>query len=536
MKIINNFLNTLLLKTGSLFTTALLPLFLVSINNAHALPNPLQEGNCNFQKLGPSQQTIDNKTYPSWAYIPNVYKDSWAVPVDLPVVLIMHGVGFNSQNNQSKYHQLAELLASHCLAVFTPDWPAVDKSLGQESMFTTISNAYLTGYSWRLGRNVALIGHSAGGDIVMRHADEINGLWKNGGFLQTQSIITMAASISDNHPAQTLRDVSPSLMVMQASHDTDATCTSASCSFRLYDKAGAVFNSSNSSEARYPNKTLWFLKFPNGNNFNSGHRIFTGGNQIPKAYVSAYLQWHVLNKGAYRSYFSEQKIPDSVEDLLDGKEILVSYSDNHKHIVANFENNNTNSRFYDGSNSKAGTIGRTSNVSTRKVRNAYGDKDKFSSHQTRLLDVRWDETTGSSYVRFRYYSARRLDIRNYETLTFRAGQRQQNGRVEEDEPAKIRVRLRSRDNNGDYAYTDKITRYVHWPVSKPDAVDEHSGPAEDLDLRINTVSSITIPLDEFDYDRDFNKAKLEEIRIYLDGEGAITIDDIEFTDKYDPPT
>ena len=164
------------------------------------------------------------------------------------------------------------------------------------------------------------------------------------------------------------------------------------------------------------------------------------------------------------------------------------------------------------------------------------EMDPFSPHKAKVLNAEWIRGTGvsgSSRLRFRYYTSKMPDIRNYRYLSFRVAQRSM-GHGEEDpfnpdeDSLDFKVRLFHSDSQ--YSILVKLSDYnqkIPYPKTKRIRVGSDD---TSTDVTKHPMHTVLLPLSAFKKSNGsaLDMSEIKEIKFYFYGKGRITMDSIEF--------
>ncbi len=492
--------------------------------------------------------TVGGHTDYVLGYLP---KNRLGILRNRPLVMIMHGQGSGSGFGDGNYFKkMAQHLAQNGFAVVRPDWQtgqyaaanhASQMTYAKDVLRENLDRVYSL-YGQYLSNDVVLIGHSVGGGVSIRYANVVNGHTIGNRKLSLKSIVALAPSpkIPDMRETRRLQSVSDSLLVIIPHGDRDiwgekdADTNLMATGIKLYDDTGIEWYTSSNNAKTFPEKDLMFIYKKGKHQGTYGHSSLANDANI-NGYINAYLRLHLYNDSRYQKYFKYRYKPESLESSLG---IVQSHADRYKLPVANFSKKSSR-YFYGGSSTAQGRIytARSNGVGeiVLGADNSW-KSDQYSPHDTQVLNVSWDRqgNSGFSALRFRYYSNKKKDLRNYNYLSFRLTQ-VSNGSGNSDyynpngNPLDFKLRLFN--NNGTYSnsiWVSEFEQEVSYPIRQKLRVGvDHL--REDVTKHI--MQTVMIPLSAFDWSSgggDFNFNGVRELKFYFYGKGRISIDNIEY--------
>lgn len=241
----------------------------------------------------------------------------------VPVVAIVNANSINAISNNNlnsgAYDKLSEHLANNGYLVIVIQRKNINVGSTEQvdDVLNVIEKVY-EDYGMAASNPLALVGHSVGGGVVMQAAKHINHQQRD---LSLQALITLAPKaqlLYEGYDPLTAMDV-PAYLNIYGSQDKDLGGTADDYTdFAAYDyvsnEYSTVPNGSNIEGELFKamlyihgadHKGLIGLDEPDGNEITDDQFISnTDQLCITKAYVTAFLNWHLNGHSLYRDFFS----------------------------------------------------------------------------------------------------------------------------------------------------------------------------------------------------------------------------------------
>lgn len=396
-------------------------------------------------------------------------------------------------------------------------------------------------FGTRIDDSIGLIGHSRGGEAVVRAADFIGTSPAPAGLRTIKAIISLAPT--DRWEQEDLIQDIP-YFVLYGSRDCDIDGGRKKKRFHLAPKATAVpagsggFSLYDRARNNMVNpvacvKSMAFVYGANHNGFittndkESERRTLHGSPSGSKAvnistlgtraqrvtaraYMNAFLRQHLMGETTWKSFFTGDFIPGSTGY----NKIFLQYKDmvpGHSYVIDHFEDT---PHQWDVSSS-----GQSVSYSPAGAGQAEGFLNPFaptidvdSPHETNGLKVTgWNKSDTLTFT----VLAGGLDVRAWTHLSFRIAQvaRRTNSPISTMKVAIVDA------NDISHPYEIALSRTVPDPHPRPD----------DPTLTKSAFMTVRIALANYQAHVDLAKVKSIEFRFPASGSGNVELDDIEFT-------
>lgn len=331
-----------------------------------------------------------------------------------PLVILAHGNGFE----YDEYRYLAEHLAHNGFIVASVA-SELDSEIGErvDDIFTHLEFLY-DHHARQLTHDLVLIGHSRGGEAVIRVANQLP---QFNNAISLRALIAMAPSLNDSAEAPSVR-AAQSFLLLYGSHDDDIIgevevglpCESP---FRIYDRA---FEDGASAPKRYGGfyKAMAYMLgashggFTDRENVEPDPEVGIEGYLTPatqrittKRLILSLLRWQVFGETEFAPYLINAQRHDDV---------VLQYEDGNRMVLEDFEFNEADDPALKTGWQSQGAVslhwGRLYNL------------ESHSPHDSGGLLVKWNESvwTGAK-LNFVLPSDQR-DWRGYPYLSFRVAQ------------------------------------------------------------------------------------------------------------------
>jgi dienelactone hydrolase len=362
--------------------------------------------------------------------------------------------------------------------------------------------------------NIGLIGHSRGGEAVVKVAGE-TGLIPAGCVIK--SIISLAPT--DMYDQANLVQSIP-YFVLYGSRDGDVSgkriVPVRNSGFSLYDRAinasekamafiyGATHNGFITGNTT---KELGDLGYPNGQ---YDKKVILGDapqQHIAKAYMNAFLRMTLKAEAFWQPLFTGEQKPRTLQPA-NHKGIFMQYQAalNQRKSIDDFDTATPPTNDWKISTMIGGTV--------EGVLNDIDEESLSLPHQTRGLKIKWE--SGNRLV-FHIPDPHK-DITAYKYISFRIA-RSLSSKASLDD---LRVELHDASKKIVYAKTNNIFLY-------PDFVIPAADRREDEDLTKEALMTVRIPLGSF-LDSNINKLEIKALAfVFPKGSGKLALDNVEFT-------
>lgn len=394
------------------------------------------------------------------------------------------------------------------------------------------------GWKHRLSDNVAFVGHSRGGEgaiTAARLLQENPGLGHQA--YDVRAVVSIAPTDGGGQdgfsPKETINGLmTDSFLGIYGSRDPDVhgdpiapwPVDAENTVFAIYDRAGAEFSSEGFQIfGTHVSKSMIFA-------FDATHKGFMDADQcnigpasqsmqcpdqrnIAKAYIHAFLRWHVFGQDQYRGFFDGTWDPAALAGLGIQKQL----SDGLRRVIDNFEQNAWDD------NTIGGIVQQSAGIAVLAEDEAI-DLDPAAPHDSEVMRIKWG-AGGVPWVRWSLPNASPWgvgpvrDWTDYDFLSLRAGQNYDDAWNEVGAAQNFHVRLyssagwSSKVPVGDYAelaYPDVFT--LNFPNN----------------YTKSAMETIRIPLSAFD---NVNLGNVSWVALYFDvpghESGSILIDSLE---------
>lgn len=460
----------------------------------------------------------------------------WDTSVPRDLVIVAHGNGFH----EDQYDYLVDHLAYNGFVVASIDFPNHQSIPNRVSYISSTVNYMLANFSANLTGNIALIGHSRGGEAVVSYANN-----QVGTTLQSKikSVISLSNSYELGPELDLNSSAARSFLAMYGAQDEDivgAVGSSILCrsALAVFDRFGS--ESSNFAAATTGVKAAIYLPGGNHSGFSEGlssplyqtHPYLGALNQrfITKAWINAFLRWQLHGETYYSGYFKRQWVPGSVAALSqlqddqygngqgESPTVLVQYNLAQKLVVDNFENGNW------ATNTMGADVTKNNYVSVWE--NDTFDLESHSPHDSRGLKINWNKT--SNIIPFLGFEIPNnyQNVSSYGYLSFRVAQIYGHSYNQASKKQNFRIRLYSGNvhatvtlsDYGDLVYPDKNSVTANGIQS---------------DWSRSTFATFTIPLSDF---AGVDLAHITDVRFLFDRtredsslvRGSVILDSVQF--------
>lgn len=363
----------------------------------------------------------------------------------------------------------------------------------------------------RIANSIGLIGHSRGGEAVVRVAATSGSPIK--------AIISLAPSdhweveqVSNNIPYFVLYgsrdgDLSGSRLDNRA-HNPKPAIPSGSGAFSLYDRSvnGSV-------------KSMSFVYGATHNGFTTTNKDFKGTaisnsiqQNITRAYMHAFLRQHLLGEQVWKAYFTGEFIPPSTGYTGIYQQYREMITGNFK-TVDDFENSP-----YDWTQSSSAQAVTHSRAGTGLAEGSLHTLDNNSPHETSGLQIiDWNAGDRLTFA----VLPGGFDARPWTHLSFRVTQvaGKANSTIDTMKVALI--------DAGTHRHEVALNKKVPDPDPRVKTVLQPG--AENPSLRKSALMTIRLPLADYANNMDLSKVTSVQFVFPATGAGNIQIDELEFT-------
>lgn len=356
------------------------------------------------------------------------------------VVIIAHadGQGTTSEAHLN-YEELATHLASNAMIVVSLNRYPTQTSMGASSLFDQVLTHhldYLYGESAVrnvITENIAIIGHSAGGNSVIQHA----GLIEELGY-DLKSTILLAPTVNLEQAISFASD-SESFLGVQVTMDLDFNAYGAPIPDQVMGTGFKVYDELPLSSQACREKDMLFVSHP-------GH--YFQNEEFTQAYVNAYLQLHLNGHNIFERFFKFQQHPPALGAVT----LWQQHDEWHKYVLDDFE------QFPDFTTTAGGSID-FSGIGGQEVDWTYLN-DTYSPHSTHALRFSTNNQ-GLATTTLNFFSA--TDLSAYPFLGFRIGQIYDPENNATGEDTGFRVRLNTTGGSSGWVQIEDNGGLLHFP-------------------------------------------------------------------------
>jgi len=409
---------------------------------------------------------------------PSVCDDgSQAPPKALPLVVIVHGDG----HSYTDYEYLARHLAKNGFIVASIDGGQEKSNVERAKRIRTFLSFLTNNWAYKnyVQNNIALLGHSRGGEAVLTAARKLNADW--GYSYDINAVVCLAPTDNDDNGGteglESLSGVdSPSLLVIYGSMDEDVAgyCTAGTAlgcgaipsgpqgtGFSIYDRAGGE----GSTEGVYflsdaVTKSMLFVEGADHNRWREGcvePNPFTlhkpigcdEHHDILKGYANAFLRWRLNGTSTYEPFFTGAWTPPTV--AAHDVRITTQYSPGAgRRVIDNFESGAWNQ-------ATLGTITNDLQVQVVEKGPLFDYGNYTSPHDTDGMVLRWSTNPFliDPWIRWSIpaggqpFASEYRDFSQFNALSLRAGLMDDATSNPDGAPTGFFVRMR--DGNGTWS-------------------------------------------------------------------------------------
>ena len=459
-----------------------------------------------------------------------------------PLVMMKHGNGFNEHH----YDYLGNHLASHGFVVASVTGPSTDIESRAQIIADHVDEMFVD-YAAYLDNNVALMGHSRGGEAAARAAEIVRdqGLW------DVQAVVSIAPTDRYEPPLNLTQDSSPAFLVFGGSRDGDvagrligSAPAPHGTGFGLFDRAGlhSQFSNPVTGQRKYVTKAMFFLFGANHGQFVDAFgglppiNVIPAGdqNEFVMAYVHSFLRWRQRGETDYRGFFDGTWVPDTVET----NGTLFNQQFRHgelpyNRVIDNFEHVAT-----PGTNTLGGVFEAAHIIG---LLDEPWNQDVIWSniapvypcpHETNAAHFLWAYTYPVPYLRWDIPAGWKQDVRSFRVLSFRTAQMYESLFNVPGAAKDFFVRLQ--DSAGEAA-TVLVSDYAE--IRYPDVVTNVSSENISVpngDYTKSDMITVRIPLDVFSarnpqLDMEHIEAVILQYSMFGTSQtGQMVLDDLEF--------
>jgi len=361
-----------------------------------------------------------------------------AAAANYPLIVIIHGNG----HSYTSYDFLLQHFAANGFIAASIHLNSNMSGLGRANVFFKHMTVLQTKFGVKLQNNIGIMGHSRGGEAVLKAAriNQQNGLGHN-----INAVISLAPT--DQYGSEVLGGAwAKPYFVLYGSRDGDTSGGTPyagydvpNIGFALYDRASGA------------NKSMCFLYGATHNGFiTSNDSGITGAipeatqKKVVKAYMNAFFRQYLKNESKWAGVFTGEWKPASVAQT--GAKLFMQYRDTVLRKVDEFEGA--------VSNWQASTIGGTVSQSGLPASPQEGKLCDFpptspgldprSPHDTKGMRLRWDSS--GDRLEFSIPAAQK-DVSGYGVLSFRITQVVNGTGNTANQSQNLRVALKDSANN-----------------------------------------------------------------------------------------
>ena len=475
-------------------------------------------------------------------------------PPDLhPLVVLAHGDG----HHYDDYDYLLEHLSRNGFIVATVSMNDNSSNVARaqriRSALDYARNAWF--HSNHVENNVALIGHSRGGEAVLTAARKIKTDW--GLDHEINAIISLAPTDSDENGMEGKESLSgshcDSLMVIYGSMDedvfgycvygSDLTCGGAllgppSSGFGLYDRAGSEGSTEFfASGPPVVDKVMFFIDRADHNAWRDtcmGGVLMPGfdpplncatHHELARGYMNGFLRWKLYGDTLYAPYFTNNWVLPTVTDQ--GLTVRRQYSPGSgRRVIDNFENMN----WSDGT---LATVSKSNQVTVMTEGPLFGYFNHTIPHDTSALVLRWSTLPilFDPWIRWEIDDGGPIfgnwnDLTGFKYLSFRVGQIYDASNNTPGQPQNFSVQLR--DVYGASSAKVDVSGYID--LAYPHETTFETAQGATVSTPKSTMETVRIPLKAF---QGLDKSALRYVYLHFGDDdhlqGEILLDSLEFT-------
>ena len=467
-----------------------------------------------------------------------------------PLVLIVHGSG----HKYTDYEHIQEHLAKNGFIVASVEAGGNNVAYAERIVNWLDYLRFHWSRSYTVDNNVALIGHSRGGEGIFTAARKIAEDW--GQEHDINAIIALAPSDRDRDGNEGLerlhQDFSESLFVLYGGKDQDtrSVCVEGSLAcgietephtgFTLYDRAGSPWSTEWNPILPPRNKVtkaMVLVDRTDHNQWRDGDQVLVPRSEpeethevIARAYFNAFLRWRLRGETEYQRYFTGDWTPRAVAET--GAKLRHQYSEGSgRRVLDNFENGDLNQ----GTQSRVFTGG--VGLRAEEVAEPWKLPDYSVPHDQGVLLLEWDRDQNPwdplPWIRWRLPTGtdeggrRPRDLRSFSHLSFRVSQLHGSTLNDAWRSARFSVLLRDEDSNSSASVPIDLFNDLDYPHAGFIQWQEAAGtPKQDAFTPVSGLETIRIPLNYF-HGVDLANVMDVEIRFDRDRAGSLILDSLE---------
>jgi len=442
-----------------------------------------------------------------------------------PLFLAVHG---NSSNTSSYtgYSYLLEHMAKNGFIAASIHLNVGMHGRGRaEMVFKHIARLKLK-FGSKLANNVALMGHSRGGEAVVKAAliNQADTLGHN-----INAVISLAPT--DQYGRETLAGAAAApYLVVYGSMDGDvaggvSSGVPAKTGFSLYDRANGVDKAMvfvyGSTHGRY--NEVWGdvdLGFGKIGPADLPKLINMDAHQkIAKAYMTAFCREHLLGESQWTGMFRGEWVPPAVEQADGGKvRLYVQFKDTNAIVVDHFEGTHTATSWQ--TNALGGSVDDAGTLPVDPSENQLHTLDTHSPHDTAGLALRWDGM--SDQLTFDLPAANK-DVTSFGFLSFRVTQKVDSA----SNPAGAQDLYATLTDTAGKSRKIRVSKFSEIPEPHKRSVNQFTKSAmQTVRLPLHAYTIKVLGKDEVDL------AKVDHVRFDfgVKATGEIAVDSVEFTE------
>lgn len=391
------------------------------------------------------------------------------------LVIIAHADGQGTPvNAHLNYQSLATHLASNAMIVVSLNRYALQTVTGASDYFDQVLNHHLE-YLYNestvrnfLTDNIAIIGHSAGGRSVIRHADAIEAFGKN-----LRSTILLAPTVNLTDPIAFEHDTE-SFLGIQVTQDMDFSAFGAPVPNSIMQTSFEVYDALDLSSHGCREKDMLYVT-------HIGHYFQNAAFTL--AYVNAYLQLHLNGHNIFERFFKYQQRPPSLVSAT----LWQQHDEWHKYVLDDFE------QVPEFVTTGGGPV-TFSGITGQEVDWTYLN-DLFSPHNTHALRVAGNNQ-GPAQITLNFFVP--VNLSGYPFLGFRVSQIYDQENNTTGNPINFRMRLNTNQGLSAWVSAQDHGGALHFPPVVMAPVNPPLSPATQANGNTkNAMRSYLIRLSEF---------------------------------------
>ncbi len=438
-----------------------------------------------------------------------------AVAANYPLIVIVHGNGHEFANYDFLLSHFAKngfiAVSINCKFLSGASLVHGMHGLGRADALFKHLEVIFTKFGTKVQNNIGIMGHSRGGEAVLKAA-RLN----NTGGLGFNFNAIMSLAPTDQYGSEVLAGTwSKPYFVLYGSRDGDINGGIWTSGYTVPQTGFALWDRADGSE-----KTMAFVYLATHNGFvttnsdsgDAGLLTNTVQKAITQAYMNAYFRMKLKNEPVWKGMFTGEWKPASVNST--PAQIFAQYQDTGTRTVDKFDG------VIDWQASSIGgtvtSIGLPINPEEGKLRTI----DNHSPHDSQGLKIRWDNS--SDAAEFSIPSGQK-NVSGFSHLSIRITQKDASASNPVNLDQNLRISLKDGSNN---ERAVRVSSFYRIPFP-----DQRSDPS----LRKSAMVTVRIPLKSYtivcagQVQVDLTDVTVLGLKFSENSSGEIEIDNIEFT-------